>query len=140
MLQKIAWVLLLPTGQPLVLIAFLHMKSFTTRCNTLDKTAFEVEMGGKMDRRQIGRHGDRQQGQQGAGKGCRQAVKAPLPEPVALEEEGAVLNGNRLGLHKQRRHQDCLHNHTDGKEQERPPLHHSDIHQSAPYSGPKQHT
>ena len=47
---------------------------------------------------------------------------APLPEPVALEEEGAVLNGHRLGLHKQQSHQDCLHNHTDGKEQEGAPL------------------
>ena len=46
-----------------------------------------------------------------------------VPESVPLEEEGAVLNGHRLGLHKQQPHQNGLHNHTASKEEEGAPLH-----------------
>ena len=42
---------------------------------------------------------------------------------MLLEEEGAVLNGNTLGLHKQQGYQNGLHNHTACKEEEGAPLH-----------------
>ena len=48
--------------------------------------------------------------------------EAPFPEPVLLEQEGAILNGNSFGLHKQQGHQHCLHNHTACKEEECAPL------------------
>ena len=62
-------------------------------------------------------------GGRGGGRGRERGGGEPLPEPVLLEEEGAVLNGNALGLHKQQGHQDGLHNHTACKEEEGAPLH-----------------
>ncbi len=49
---------------------------------------------------------------------------SPLPEPVLLEYEGALLQGNPLGLHKEEAHKYCHADHTDGKEEEGCPLQH----------------
>ena len=48
--------------------------------------------------------------------------EAPFPEPVLLEQEGTILNGNSFGFHKQHGHQNRLHNHTACKEEECAPL------------------
>lgn len=49
-------------------------------------------------------------------------MHSPLPEPVPLEDEGALLQGHSLGLHKEEAHKYGHADHTYGKEQEGCPL------------------
>ena len=49
----------------------------------------------------------------------------PFPEPMTLEQEGALLNWHCLGLNKQCSHQNGFHNNTNGKEEEGTPLQHT---------------
>lgn len=46
----------------------------------------------------------------------------PFPEPMLLEDEGALLQRYMLGLHKEEAHKYGHHNNTNRKEEESRPL------------------
>lgn len=52
-----------------------------------------------------------------------QLSSIPLPEPVFLENEGALLQGHMLGLDEEEKHEDGHHNDARRKEEEGCPLH-----------------
>ena len=54
---------------------------------------------------------------------------SPLPEPVLLEYEGALLQRHSLGLHEEEAHERRHADHTDGKEEEGCPLQHKRRHE-----------